>query len=103
MKKNDSNLASFRVSVVYGFKIKLKIVVLGEVLNGRIDEGMKIKARLPHGTDVGEWEIIEILNMDFINGLENKNFIGLIVKCNNEADFKLLQSLRVYDEVIVVE
>jgi hypothetical protein len=104
--KNNSeinNKAEFRVSVVYGFKVKLKIVVLGEVLKGSIEEGMMLQARLSQGTAVGMWEIIEILKMDFINGLENKNFIGLILKCKDEKDFKLLQSLRVYDETVVVE
>jgi hypothetical protein len=102
-QKNEVNKAEFRVSVVYGFKVKLKIVVLGEVLNGNIEEGMMLQAQLAHGTAVGKWEIIEILKMDFINGLENKNFIGLMVRCKDENDFKLLQSLRVYDEVVVVD
>ncbi len=101
--KETSSRSEFRVSVVYGFKAKMKVVILGEVLNGKIEEGMELQACLPHGTAVGKWLIIEILNMDFINGLENKNFIGLIVKCKDENDFKLLQSLRVYDEVVIVE
>ena len=79
---------------------KLKIVVLGEVLEGTVDESMSVKARLSHGSDLGSWEILEVLHMDFINNLEHENFIGLIIKCKDEADFKLLQALRVYDEVV---
>jgi hypothetical protein len=41
--------------------------------------------------------------MDFINGTENKNFVGLVITCINEQDFKLLQSLRVYDETLMVQ
>ncbi len=54
-------------------------------------------------TRIGGWLITEILKMDFINGSEDKNFIGLLVKCKDTEDFKLLQSLRVYEETIIVE
>jgi len=95
--------AKFRVRVVYGFIKKLKIVVLGEIIGGQIEEGMSVYARLPHGTIIGTWEIIEILKMDFINNsVENKNFIGLMLKCKTLEDFELLQSLRVYDEIIEI-
>jgi hypothetical protein len=99
---NDYNkmTAAYRVSVVYGFKSKLEIVLLGEIIKGHITKGMKINAKLTHGTPVGTWNVKEILNMDFINGLENNNFIGIVVECNSDSDFKLLQSLRVYDEII---
>jgi len=93
--------ASFRVSVVYGFQDKLKIVILGEILQGDITEGMNLQARLSDGTSVGMWEVTEVLVMDFINGQENNKFISLIVKCKDVSDFKLLQSLRVYDEIII--
>ncbi len=103
-KKNQSNKAAqFKVRVVYGFLKKLKIVVLGEVLEGEIKEAMSLRAKFPHGSAVGSWPIIEVLDMDFINNMENKDFIGLILKCKDEADFKLLQSLRVYDEIVEVD
>lgn len=106
MSKSKKNIpeqnALFKIRVVYGFLNKLKIVALGEVLEGRIEENMKLKARLSHGSSLGSWDIVEVLDMDFINNMENKNFIGLILKCKDENDFKLLQSLRVYDEVVEV-
>lgn len=103
-KKNKSTpKALFKVRVVYGFLHKLKIVVLGEVLEGKVVEGMKLKAVFSHGSTIGSWDIIEILDMDFINNQAHENFIGLMLKCKDEADFKLLQSLRVYDEVVEVE
>jgi hypothetical protein len=101
--KNQINTAAFRVSVVYGFKDKLEIVLLGEIIAGKVEASMSIFVRLSEGTALGKWEIGEILTMDFINGTENKNFIGLVVCCKDEQDFKLLQSLRVYDETLVVQ
>jgi hypothetical protein len=95
--------ASFRVSVVYGFKDKLQIVLLGEIVEGYVESSMSIYVRLSVGTAVGKWNITEILAMDFINGTENKNFVGLVITCINEQDFKLLQSLRVYDETLMVQ
>jgi hypothetical protein len=95
--------ASFRVSVVYGFKDKLQIVLLGEIVEGYVESSMSIYVRLSVGTAVGKWKITEILAMDFINGTENKNFVGLVITCINEQDFKLLQSLRVYDETLMVQ
>jgi hypothetical protein len=98
-----TNKADFRVSVVYGFKNKLQIVLLGEITEGMVEASMSIYVRMSEGTAVGKWEISEILNMDFINGTENKNFIGLVVICKDEQEFKLLQSLRVYDETVMVQ
>jgi hypothetical protein len=100
MKNKEKTVTQYRVSVVYGFKNKLEIVLLGEIISGEISKGMKINVMLTHGTPVGNWTVKEILEMDFINGHENKNYIGIVVNCNNESDFKLLQSLRVYEETI---
>ncbi len=100
MNKTETNTTLYRVSVVYGFKDKLEIVLLGEIFRGEVTKGMKIVTKLIHGTQVGNWVVKEILNTDFINGHESKNFIGIVVACNNESDFKLLRSLRVYDEII---
>jgi hypothetical protein len=103
MNLNQQNRAAFRVSVVYGFKDKLEIVLLGEILEGSVDAEMSIYVKLSEGTAVGKWRIVEVLTMDFINGTENINFIGLMVKCQDDNDFKLLQSLRVYDETVLVQ
>ncbi len=103
MNLNQQNRAAFRVSVVYGFKDKLEIVLLGEILEGSVDAAMSIYVKLSEGTAVGKWRILEVLTMDFINGTENNNFIGLMVKCQDDNDFKLLQSLRVYDETVLVQ
>lgn len=102
-KKTKKKSSKFKVRVVYGFLNKLEIVLLGEIQQGKVKEGQVIHAELPHETRIGGWEIMEVLNMDFINGSEDKNFVGLLVKCKDKADFKLLQSLRVYEETIVVE
>lgn len=101
--KKTSSASQFRARVVYGFLKKKKVVILGEIISGDIKEGMHLHARLPHGTKVGNWEIIEILNMDFINGVENEDFIGLMLRCVSTIDFELLQSLRVYDEIVEID
>lgn len=102
-KYNQTASANFSVSVVYGFKNKLQIVLLGEIIDGKVEANMSIYVRLSEGTALGRWEINEILAMDFINGSENNNFIGLSVQCKDVQEFKLLQSLRVYDEILVVQ
>lgn len=102
-KKIKKKAARFKVRVVYGFLNKLEIVLLGDIQEGKIQDGQSIYAELPHNTRIGGWKIKEILNMDFINGSEDKNFVGLLVNCKDKEDFKLLQSLRVYEETIVVE
>lgn len=95
--------AEFKVRFVYGFLKKLKIVLLGKVLKkGRISEGMQVQIVLNNGTHVGDWEIIEVLKMDFINELEDKDFIGLMLKCKSQEEFELLRVLRVYDEIVQV-
>jgi len=101
--KNQTARAAFSVSVVYGFKDKLQMVLLGEIKEGNVEASMSIFVRLSEGTALGKWEIAEILAMDFINGSENANFVGLAVQCKDEQDFKLLQSLRVYDETLLIQ
>lgn len=92
----------YAVKVVYGFKEKLKIVLLGEAFLEDIDDGMFIQVSFKNGAVVGLWEIVEVLHTDFINQHEKPNFKGLIVKCKTLEEFELLRSLRVYDETISI-
>lgn len=101
-KKNKKILNTYKIRVVYGFKEKLKIVLLGELESGKVEDGMSIKIALDSGLEIGKWEILEVLHTSFINQHENPNFKGLIVKCKNLSDFELLKTLRVYDEVIEI-
>jgi len=101
-KKNKKILNTYKVRVVYGFKEKLKIVLLGELKSGKVDDEMSIKVTLDSGMEIGKWKILEVLHTSFINQHENPNFKGLIVKCKNLADFELLKTLRVYEEVIEI-
>ncbi|MCP4440648.1 MAG: hypothetical protein GY810_17010 [Aureispira sp.] len=95
--------AQFKVRVVYGFLKKLEIVLLGQVLKkGRISEGMQVQIVLNNGTPVGDWAITEVLKMDFVNELEDRDFIGLMLKCKSRKEFELLRALRVYDEIVEV-
>ncbi|MCH2045627.1 MAG: hypothetical protein MK212_16040 [Saprospiraceae bacterium] len=103
MKKTKTKVAKFKVRVVYGFLHKLKIVLLGDIMQGKLAEGMLVRLLLNDTTVVGSWPIIEVLNMDFINDEENENFVGLMLRCKDEDDYNLLKSLRVYDEVVSVE
>lgn len=91
---------SFRVRVVYGFQEKLKVVLLGSLESGHLQEGLAVQVTLESGSVIGTWEILEVLHTSFINQHENPNFKGLMLKCKNLADFELLKSLRVYDEII---
>ncbi len=90
----------FEVRVVYGFQEKLTIVLLGELKSGTVADGMQIEIAMASGTVVGTWEINKVLRTDFINKIENPNFMGLRIECKNLANFNLLKSLRIYDEVI---
>jgi hypothetical protein len=101
-KKNKKILNTYKIRVVYGFKEKLKIVLLGELESGKVEDGMSIKIALDSGLEIGKWVILEVLHTSFINQHENPNFKGLIVKCKNLSDFELLKTLRVYDEVIEI-
>lgn len=91
---------SFRVRVVYGFKEKLKVVLLGSLESGKLQEGLAVQVTLESGSVIGTWDILEVLHTSFINQHENPNFKGLMLKCKNLADFELLKSLRVYEEII---
>jgi len=88
--------------VVYGFREKLEIVLLGELKSGKVKNGMHIQVTLKNGFVVGDWVISEVLHADFINQRESPNFLGFIIQCKNYADFDLLKALRVYDEVMTI-
>lgn len=101
-RKRTKKDIKYYIRVVYGFEKKLKIVLLGELVGGPIEDGMIIEMRLSSGVPVGSWEVLEVLHTAFINQHENPNFKGLMLKCKNLDDFELLKSLRVYDEVITI-
>lgn len=88
--------------VVYGFRSKLEIVILGELKSGKVKEGMHVNVVLSSGSVLGTWKIMEVLQTDFINQFESPNFLGLIIKCQNSDDFDLLKALRIYDEIITI-
>jgi hypothetical protein len=100
--KNKQESGIFEVRVVYGFKEKLKMVLLGEVKSGTVIEGMQVDITLNGVDNIGSWLIEEVLHMDFINNFENPNFKGLMLKCKNTEDFELLQALRIYQENVSV-
>jgi hypothetical protein len=91
---------TYRVQVVYGFEKKLKVVLLGALESGKLNEDLAVQVKLESGAIVGTWDILEVLHTNFINQYENPDFKGLMLKCKNLADFELLKSLRVYDEII---
>lgn len=95
--------AQFRVRMVYGFKHNHEVVVLGTTLSGKVEKGMISHATLEHGTNIGEWKIKEVLNIDFINDQDHTDFIGLVLQCETTESYNLLQSLRVYGETLVIE
>lgn len=99
-KKKAGKRSVYRVRVVYGFEKKLKIVLLGELESGKVEDGMRVQVALSGGSVVGDWEIIEVLHTTFINQFENPNFKGLMIKCKTLEEFELLKSLRVYDETV---
>lgn len=90
----------FRVRVVYGFEEKLKVVLLGALESGELHEDSAVQVTLESGSIIGTWDILEVLHTSFINQYEDPNFKGLMLKCKNLAEFELLKSLRVYDEII---
>ncbi len=98
--KKTTIQGTFRVQVVYGFKEKLKIVLLGALESGKLHENLAVQARLDSGAAMGTWDILEVLHTSFINQHEDPNFKGLMLKCKSLDDFELLKSLRVYDEII---
>ena len=93
----------FFAKVVYGFRSKLEIVILGDLISGNVQSGMVVEVILRRGTKIGNWEIKEVLNTDFINQYESNNFLGLVLNCADESDFELLKSLRIYDECILIK
>lgn len=108
MKKNNNPAAStatnsmFKARVVYGFLERLEVILLGNPIEGKIEKGMRAHAQIGNMAQEGNWEIVEIQRMDFINDADNHNFMGLVLRCTDTADFNLLKSLRVYDEIILV-
>lgn len=98
--KKTTICGTYRVRVVYGFKEKLKVVLLGALESGKLHEDLVVQVTLESGAVIGTWEILEVLHTSFINQHENPHFKGLMLKCKNLADFELLKSLRVYDEII---
>jgi hypothetical protein len=109
MKKNSTPAAApaqattFKARVVYGFLERLEVILLGNPIEGKIEKGMHAHVKIGALANEGNWEIIEIQRMDFINDADNHNFMGLVLRCLNEKDFNLLKSLRVYDEIILVD
>ena len=102
-KKNTNPQAlRFKVRVVYGFLAKLEIVLLGEQLQGELAPGQALGVRLGEQTMEGGWTLREVLKMDFINARDQGDFSGLVIDCADEAAFKLLQALRVYDEEVLL-
>lgn len=92
----------FYAKVVYGFKSKLEVVLLGELKKGKIDAGMYLEVVLRGGTSIGKWEIKEVLKTDFINQYESESVIGIVVKCIDINNFELIKTLRVYDEYVFI-
>jgi hypothetical protein len=88
--------------VVYGFKSKLEIIILGELKSGIVREGMQVRVVLNSGAVLGSWTIKEVLKTDFINQYESPNFLGLVINCKDLHDFELLKSLRIYDDIISI-
>ena len=102
MKKSTAanTISQFKVRMVYGFKTSHQVVVLGHIITGTAKEGMSAEVSLNQGVPIGEWKIKEILDIDFINDQENTDFIGLVLQCETVESYNLLQSLRVYGEVL---
>jgi hypothetical protein len=69
---------------------------LGKVEHGTIKEGMFLSSPLVNGL----WKIIEVGEIDFVNASETGDFIILVVDCETEANYNLLKSLRVYEEIV---
>jgi hypothetical protein len=106
MKKNTQKApvgATFKVRVVYGFLQKLEIVLLGELLEGQVELGQTLQLQVGEQLLGHQWQVREILHMDFINAIESSDFMGLVVACHSEESFKLLQALRVYDETLYLK
>lgn len=94
--------SKFKVRVVYGVRRKLEVTLLGHLEKGAVQEGMRLSISLNAGESIGQWEIVELLEMDFLNAEDVETFTGLVLRCEDEAEFNLLKALRVYDEVMDV-
>ena len=77
--------------VVYGFKSKLEIIILGELKSGLVKEGMQVNVVLNSGALLGTWTIKEVLKTDFINQYESPNFLGLVIRCKDFTRFRITQ------------
>ena len=106
-KQNTTNsqsmTAEFKAQVVYGFLERLEVIILGATLKGNIEKGMRAHLRIGQTGREGNWEIVEIQHMDFINDIDGNDFQGLVVRCENVADFNLIKSLRLYHETILID
>ena len=102
-KSTVAVVSKFKTTVVYGFENKLEVILLGNPIEGNIEKGMRARVQIGQNSQVGDWEIVEIQKMDFINASENHNFLGLVIRCVDIAAYKLLQSLRVYDEILFIQ
>lgn len=106
MKKASATtpaVSKFKARVVYGFLQRLEVILLGNPLEGYIETGMRGHIQIGDHSTVGDWEVVEIQRMDFINDADDHNFMGLVLKCKDINEFNLLKSLRVYDEVLVLQ
>ncbi len=102
-KQSQSSQARFQVRVVYGFENKLKIVLLGELISGTIEDKEHAYLYLNPDIQAGKWPILEILHMDFVNQHQSENYKGIMLRCKDKQDFELFKSLRVYDEIITLK
>ena len=102
-KQSHTKQARFQVRVVYGFKNKLKIVLLGELISGTVEGKEQACLYLNPDVKAGQWPILEILHMDFVNQHQSENYKGIMLRCKDKHDFDLFQSLRVYDEIITLK
>lgn len=105
MKKSNTAAtpAHFKVTTVYGFKSSREVVVLGHLLRGDASSGTMARLLLNKTALLGEWPIKEVLDIDFINEQDKTDFIGLVLTCENMDSYNLLQSLRVYGEVLEIK
>ena len=102
-KRSDTKQARFQVRVVYGFENKLKVVLLGELISGTTDEKELACLHLNPDVVAGQWPILEVLHMDFVNQHQSENYKGIMLRCKDQHDFELFRSLRVYDEIITLK
>ena len=65
--KKTTVRGTFRVRVVYGFKEKLKVVLLGALESGKIHEDLAVQVTLESGSVIGTWDVLEVLHTSFIN------------------------------------